>query len=231
MTTPENNPQEVAKKRKSNYISNEQALLNYEIIFTNVESQPLIKEQMAEYDYDEAKITEGKNLYQTARKTYNANRREDAQTRESRKKFDTLAEEFSTLYTKHRKDTKVWYRRESQIIKQLNIFGPMPYAFAKRIEEARTFYRTLTENADLLAPLAKFKITAETIAQAKALIIEVEQARADYLREKGERQDATKVKDAAFRAIEIWISDFFSIARIALEDNPQLLEALTKTVK
>ncbi|RRD60443.1 hypothetical protein [Tannerella forsythia] len=57
------------------------------------------------------------------------------------------------------------------------------------------------------------------------------QARADYLREKGESQDATKQKDAAFRAIETWLSDFFAVARIALEDNPQLLEALTKIVR
>lgn len=231
MEEQQNIPQEQKPKKKRAYVSNEQALLNYETIFTNIENQPVIKAQMAEYDYTDEKIAEGKDLYLAARQAYNANRREDAESQESRKIFDALAEEFSSTYAKHRKDTKVWYRRESRIIKQLGVFGSMPYAFAKRIEEARTFYRTLTENPDLLEPLAKFKINAETIAATKALILQAEQARADYLREKGESQDATKTKDAAFRAIEIWISDFFSIARIALEDNIQLLETLTKTVK
>ncbi len=163
--------------------------------------------------------------------TDNTLRREDAESRDSRKAFDALADRLFGIYKKHRKDTKVWYRREPQTIKQLGIFGPLPDSFAKRIEEARTFYRNLSDNTSLLTPLAKFKITPETIKETVSLIDQTEAARNVYLREKGESQDATRQKDAAFREMDTWMSDFFAIARIALEDNPQLLEALTKTVK
>ena len=44
--------------------------------------------------------------------------------------------------------------------------------------------------------------------------------------EKGETQNATKVKDQAFTAIEKWMRKFYAVANIALEDNPQLLESL-----
>ena len=80
-------------------------------------------------------------------------------------------------------------------------------------------------------PSCTVQNNARTIAKAQHEAALVRQARADYLREKGESQDATKQKDAAFRAIETWLSDFFAVARIALEDNPQLLEALTKIVR
>ncbi len=40
-----------------------------------------------------------------------------------------------------------------------------------------------------------------------------------------------EAKDAAFAQIDDWMSEFFSVARIALEDEPQLLEALGKIVK
>lgn len=223
--------EDLKRKRKSSYVSNEQALLNYEIIFTNVENQPLIKEQLEEYEYNAAKISEGKSLYQAARNAYNSNRSEEAQLRQSRKIFDTQAEVFFTLFTKHRKDTKVWFRNEPQLIKQLGIFGPEPAAFAARIEEANTFYLVLLENQAILPQLAKFKITPETIENSLNELAKVRQARVDYLCEKGESQQATQAKDAAFRAIEAWLKDFFAIARIALEDNPQLLEALTKLVR
>ena len=66
---------------------------------------------------------------------------------------------------------------------------------------------------------------------ANALIPEVEAARAAYLKEKGESQDATTIKDTAFAKLDDWMSEFYAVARIALEDNPQLLEALGLIVK
>lgn len=66
---------------------------------------------------------------------------------------------------------------------------------------------------------------------ANTLISELETARAVYLKEKGESQDATKIKDAAFAKTDDWMSEFYAVAKIGLEDNPQLLEALGKTVR
>lgn len=51
------------------------------------------------------------------------------------------------------------------------------------------------------------------------------------LREKGESQDATKLKDTAFIELDDWMSEFYVVAKIALEDNPQLLESLGKFVR
>lgn len=48
---------------------------------------------------------------------------------------------------------------------------------------------------------------------------------------RGENQQATKDKDKAFADLEKWVSEFYSIARIALEDKPQLLESLKKFVR
>jgi len=63
------------------------------------------------------------------------------------------------------------------------------------------------------------------------MIDDLNDARAEYLREIGESQDATKAKNAAFSTIDDWMSEFYAIAEIGLEDNPQLLEALGKTVR
>ena len=54
-------------------------------------------------------------------------------------------------------------------------------------------------------------------------LADVKQAEATYVLERGESQQATKDKDAAFAAFEKWVSEFYAIAKIALEDKPQLL--------
>jgi len=51
------------------------------------------------------------------------------------------------------------------------------------------------------------------------------------LRELGESQDATQTKDKALAAISIWMRDFYDVAKIALDDSPQLLEVLGLSVK
>ena len=51
------------------------------------------------------------------------------------------------------------------------------------------------------------------------------------MKEKGESQDATKLKDTAFGELDDWMRDFYAVAKIALEDNPQLLESLGKFVR
>lgn len=44
--------------------------------------------------------------------------------------------------------------------------------------------------------------------------------------ETGEAQEATQDRDAALDAIDDWMAIFIAIARLALEDDPQLLEKL-----
>ena len=76
--------------------------------------------------------------------------------------------------------------------------------------------------------MARLAITADSLTAANTLITEVEAERAEYLKEVGESQDATKTKDAAIAKMDDWMNEFYAGARIGLEDSPQLLEALGK---
>lgn len=75
------------------------------------------------------------------------------------------------------------------------------------------------------------QITPALIADQLAGIAEVELLRAARTQSDGVAQNATKTKNNAFKELEKWMGAFFAIARIALEDEPQLLESLGKFVK
>lgn len=99
------------------------------------------------------------------------------------------------------------------------------------MEETRAFYQLLDTNETLRNQLKQLKITEQDIKNQLQLLGEVEKSYADYQKEKGESQQATKDKNQAFATLEKWVRDFYSVAKIALEDKPQLLESVGKFVR
>jgi len=71
--------------------------------------------------------------------------------------------------------------------------------------------------------LTLLKVTTDKLNATNTLITNLETARSEYLREKGESQNSTKIKDAALYKFNHWMSEFYAVAKITLEDKPQLL--------
>ncbi|GAA4274702.1 hypothetical protein U6A24_09055 [Aquimarina gracilis] len=133
------------------------------------------------------------------------------------------------MYKKHHKKAKVVFRKTPEVLKKLGIHGSVPVASTNKIETIRTFYKDMDE--DTLQKLAILKTGQADITTGNLQLQKVEKARAKYLKEVGESQDVTKQKDAAFAKIDDWMRDFYVVANIALEDQPQLMEALGRKRK
>ena len=203
----------------------------YRVALENAATQPEISTEMAELGYDATKIAEGKALLAQTRSAYDANITEDDETTAAYALFASKKSELEKTFMQHRKKAKVVFRKDSLTAEQLAVLGEMPRIYVNILEAAKKFYEISTTNADIQSKLARLVITPEQLTAGKTLVSELETARAEYMREKGESQEATKIKDAAFAKMDDWMSEFYAVARIALEDKPQLLEALGKVVK
>jgi hypothetical protein len=212
-------------------ISEAKTLEQYRVTFENTESQPQIASTMAEYGYDSTKVAEGKALYETTRLAYDSNKTETDEEVAAYAVFASKEDQLAKIYAEHRKKAKVVFRNDTVTANKLEITGSLPLAYVKWLETVRKFYNISVSNPDIQTNLGRLKITAADLNAAQALIPEVEAARAAYLKEKGESQDATTIKDTAFIKLDDWMSEFYAVAKIAMEDNPQLLEALGKVVK
>ena len=203
----------------------------YRVALENAETQPEIATIMAELGYDSANITEGKNILAETRTAYDFNKTEDDETLTAYSGFSTKKEQLEDMFNIHRKKAKVIFRNDAVTAEKLAITGSMHRTYVKWLEAARKFYSVAAADTEIQSKLARLKISVDDITAANTLIADLEKARAEYLREKGESQDATKAKDAAFAKIDDWMSEFYAVARIGLEDSPQLLEALGKVVR
>lgn len=200
-------------------------LEQYRVALENAKNQPAIATVLSEFGYDAATMAAGTTLLTDTRTAYDFNKTEDDETKEAYATFSNLQQEIATAFLLHRKKAKVVFRKDKLTAEKLGITGSVPKSYVRWLEKVKKFYSVAPEEA-VIAKLSKLKITAEDVTSAKTSILQLEHARSEYLREKGESQDATKAKDTAFAEIDDWMQEFYAVAKIALEDNPQLLEAL-----
>lgn len=212
-------------------LSEAETLEQYRVALENTENQTEIATIMADFGYDETLLTEGKILLTKTREAFDSNQKEDDETTESYSNFVNLKENLAKTYSLHRKKGKVIFRKEPTTLSELSLTGSLPSAYIKWLETVKKFYTVASTDATIQAKLSRLKITPEEITETIQQITNLEEARATYLREKGESQDATKSKDKAFAEIDDRMSEFYAVAKIALEDNPQLLESIGKFVR
>ena len=200
------------------------------VALENVKNQPLIATEMADLGYDATKIFEGEQLLAETRAAFNFNKQEDDETTEASAQFKNQEEILTKQYKKHRKRAKTIFRKDPELLKRLELLGRVPNAYDHKMQTISKFYTELKDTA-LLERLKQLKITEEVVLESQIQIQNVNTARATYLKEVGESQDATQQKNAAFVKMDDWMRDFYDIADIALEDQPQLMEALGRKRK
>lgn len=210
----------------------ESALLEqYRVALDNAESQSEIATVMADLGFDSAEIAEGKAILAETRQAYDFNKTEDDETSAAYADFSSKKQQLEETFNIHRKKAKVVFRNDALSADKLAISGAMPRTYLKWLEAAKKFYSAAIADTIIQAKLARLKLTPADLEAATNQIADLETARAAYLQEKGESQNATKSKDAAFAKLEDWMSEFYAVARIGLEDKPQLLESLGKLVR
>lgn len=195
-------------------------------ILANAQQQASIAAALALLGYDEAAIQEGVALLNAARDLYDAQIKEYGEQHAATQEFNTVWGEADKAYAAHRKLAKLAFKTDPQRQTDLHLNDRKPEAFSTWYEQARHFYTAVLADTEAQTQLARFRVTLEALQAAQAQVEQTLALKTAQEKEKGEAQDATQQRDAAIVALDEWLADFKVVARIALEDQPQLLEAL-----
>jgi hypothetical protein len=212
-------------------LSDASTLELYRMALDNAEAQPQIAAAMAELGYDSKTISDGKAMLAETRAVYDLYKTEDDETSAAYAVFSNKKIQLDNVFTLHRKKAKVVFNDDPITADRLSISGQLPRTYINWLESAKKFYSVASSDTEIQSKLSRLKISADELKDGNKLITELELARGIYLKEKGESQNATKQKDAAISKLDKWMSEFYAVAKIALEDHPQLLEALGKTIR
>ena len=192
----------------------------------NAQQAPAINEALALYGCDAARLEAGEMLLASAEN------RQAAQVKKYSEQYQATAalNEAKTAgdkhYGLHRRLAKLALRDDPEAQKALLLHERKKQALDPWLGQAGVFYKNALNNEAILAALAQYNITPEKLTEGQTAVNAVATLNAAQEKGKSEAQKATKQRDAALDALEDWYIEFRVLARIALEDDAQLLEAL-----
>jgi hypothetical protein len=185
-----------------------------------------ILNRLEPFGYTAEKITEGKELLDRV------NQLTAHQVLEYGNQYGFTDEQeifFGTTYGKYMvavKISRIAFKNQPDILSSLKVIGERPRSMSGWLHSARILYTNLLELPNAFETISRYGYTEERIKKELQDVETVEELRLKQLRGRSAAQTATRKRDEAFDELCNWFSDFRAIVRIALYDNPQLLEAI-----
>lgn len=219
------------KNSNTKYLSQEEILQKYNVLFENLKENNQIATELASYGLDQDEISKGEAFYQTAKEKYLEDISLSQRETSSRATFVQKYEQLQKTYANDRAKVRVIYKDNDAVLSNLKLKGRASEAYASIIANIRVFYLTLDKDNTLRKPLEPLKLTSDFVKEQLQNLSDTEKAYADYTDAKGIKQQSTKDKNKAFSELEKWGSRFYAIAKIALKESPQRLQSFAKFVR
>ena len=184
-----------------------------------------------EMGIDTAYIEVGETLYNETMILVDQQKKEYQQQSLAYDKFYVEKDIAEVNYKRTLKLVKVLSRSDQDLQNRLGLQNGKVYAIEQWIETATDFYDRLLNEPDFMVSLARFKVTQEKLNAEKTAIDDLKDLHNQAVIEKGQAQEATRLKNEKLDQLEDYCTELKAIAEIALEKQPQLLEKLRIIVR
>lgn len=201
-------------------------LLSAQVTIDNAIADVEIKALLADYGYDDVRLAAGKTLLDTTNQLQQVQQKEYGDQFEATNALNSVWDGAKNDYMRFIKISRIALRDELAISQKLDLNGRRKESLSGWIAQAKQFYLNALPDSTVITKLASYGITQAKLEAGKTLLEETEVKNASQEKEKGEAQQATKDRDKVADNLFGWLADFIVIARIALEEKPQLLEKL-----
>ncbi len=197
----------------------------------NAQSRPEIAILLKEYGLDIPQLNEGDELLNETVAISKKSETEGDEATEASAIYTQNFDKLTELYKLDRNKTKTLFRNDPVLLSRLLLTGSFPGSYLKQTESATKLYEEIFGDTALQAKVAKVKIALADVTSRMSLLNAVKETRSIWQAEKGQSEDATIAKDQAIAKMDDWMDDFYAMAKLALADHPQYLEALGIVVK
>lgn len=198
-------------------------LMMAHIAIENAMQNAGVLKKLSAYNYDRKRLMEGKSLKEELQLLDSVKQDKYGQQLTSTDSMYAQRQEIVALYRQHVKRAKLVFEGQRGVLEQLQIAGALKTDTHGLLNQIYNFYSKIESFAE---EMAKYNVNPEELAQTKAMVEALFTARQQQIQCKGDAQDATHKRNAKLKELRSWMTQFRKVARIALADEPQLLESL-----
>lgn len=188
--------------------------------------KPEIAPKLAQYGVDSAYQTRGENLYNEVIALSETQKKEYQEESLAYDNSFAAANACKVKCTVNRRIIKMASRADSDLQNRIKINIPKERKIEAWIKQTLEFYNLVLNESSFLTSIARFGITAATLTADKNDLDSLKALRNEAMSEKGQAQEATRLRDLKMDELEDYCYELKTIAMIALEGQPQLLEML-----
>jgi phosphopantetheinyl transferase (holo-ACP synthase) len=185
-----------------------------------------LRQYAGEYGYSPERIANAKALLEETETLYEDFKSKRASQRAATRALKEAKKKANDLIQHFLQTLRLAFKDNPDILDALGIRGSRKQAFGDWVAQNKLFYNKILEIPQVSEELAKYNVTLEQVNEGKQLLLDT--IAADTHREdtKAEAQRATEAKNKAFRKLKRWMSKYYKVMKVALEDDPQLQEKL-----
>jgi hypothetical protein len=194
-------------------------------IENTLDSQEII-ELVAAFGYSAEVLDEGRTLYQNAIDAVNAKEAahgDQKQATDDMLKARGVAE---TAYQGLAKVARAVFIDDKASLTALELWGIMPRATAAFFKRAYTLFDNALSVEGSKAALASYGYDEARVQSEREKIVVYDEANQAQEAAKGAAQQATQDQNKAMALMYDWYARYRKVAKVALQDKPQLLEKL-----
>ena len=195
------------------------------VAISNATHDPLLQAALARYGYDATRLREGSAHHATVNRLTQQRERATQTARETALLYQQSKEQLIELFQTHRELARLAYRREAQYTDHLRLTGPREKGLSDMLAQAETFYTHVP-----VPLMEKYHVPHKELKEAAKLVTKVRELQAMQRHTQSQVQSLTRSRRQALKQLQTWMRRFMTVARVALEEQPQQLEALSQTV-
>jgi hypothetical protein len=196
------------------------------VALSNAGTHPEIKSKLAPFGMDEPKLAVGWSLYEKVLSTHEKNKVKTGELKLASNAYKMAYADMESLFKKHRDIAREFFKKRPEFIITLDLKGRFPSRYADFFDKSKAFYTAIQNHPEIQEQLSLCQITPEVVTDSLAKHQNLLTVRATYDKEFGESQQSTQSKNDEMNELKTWMDEFDTLAKVALYDNPQLLEVL-----
>ena len=201
------------------------------ILITNCISHDVIRQVLNEFGYTTEKLQQGLDMYNEVDGLVTEQHEEYNEQYEASNIFYSeweLAKKFSMRTLKF---ARIAFEGNTKILNDMRANKSRSKRYDVWRVDARAMYDTLLGDDSLINVMLEFGYSIEKLTAEYEDVKKLDTYYNNFMTEKGEAQNSTLIRDEKLQELLVWRGRLVKVARLALEDQPQLLEILGIVVK